>query len=182
MSLEIEAKMRVSDLAAMRRRLKAAGAKFAGGLSEINTFFDTPDGDLRRADKGLRLRANRDVKTGRTEQVVTFKGPRRAGPLKSRPEFEFTVDHPAAVVETFKNLGLVVSISFKKRRQSWKLGRCKVELDRLPRLGTFIEIEGPRAQAVLRVRRLLGLADAPMIRESYAAMMAARLANRKKSR
>jgi predicted adenylyl cyclase CyaB len=174
MPLEIEAKMSVPDFAAPLRRLKSAGAKPIGERMETNIFFDTPDASLRRADKGLRLRTHRDVSTGRVEHVVTFKGPRRPGPLKSRPEFEFTVTDPAAVRQMFKGLGLEISIIFKKRRQSWKLKGCRVELDTLPALGRFIEIEGPRPQSIMIVRRILGMEKSPMIRESYAALIAAR--------
>jgi len=174
MALEIEAKMRVADLAEIARRLKAAGAKPIGERIENNIFFDTPDGSLRRADKGLRLRANHDVKTGRTEQVVTFKGPTRRGKLKIRPEMEFTVDAPRAAVAAFKGIGLVVSVQFKKRRNSWRLKGCRVELDELPRIGRFVEIEGPSEAMVYRVRKLLDLAGHELIRESYAAMVASK--------
>jgi adenylate cyclase class IV len=47
-----------------------------------------------------------------------------------------------------------------------------VELDELPQLGTFIEIEGPSAAKVMACRKKLGLADEPMIPESYVAMVA----------
>src|ERR1700722_7111130 len=102
MGLEIEAKMQVTDLAVVRARLKSAGAKFVGKRQETNIFFDTPDANLRASDKGLRLRGNRGLKTGHTEYVVTFKGPRRPGKLKSRPEIEFTVDDPDALTEVFR--------------------------------------------------------------------------------
>jgi adenylate cyclase class 2 len=174
MPLEIEAKMKVDDLAALRRRLAAAGAKRAGEYLETNTFYDTPGASLRRAGRGLRLRANRDVRTGRTTHIVTFKGPRRAGPLKKRMELEFAVDDPAAFARVLKELGFVVSIRFRKRRQSWKLRGCSVDLDQLPSLGCFVEIEGPGDRQIMRVRTILGLADRPLIVQSYAALMARR--------
>jgi predicted adenylyl cyclase CyaB len=173
MGLEIEAKMRVEDLKEIERRLKSAGAKPIVTRIEDNIFFDYPDGALRGADKGLRIRANRNLKTGRVEQVVTFKGPRRPGKLKSRPEFEFTVDNPKAAIAAFKGLGLVISVRFKKHRSSWMLGGCRVELDELKGIGHFVEIEGPGAEKIMRVRKLLGLDQHDLIRESYAAMVAA---------
>jgi adenylate cyclase, class 2 len=175
MPLEIEAKMQVDDLAAMRRRLKAAGAKLAGNHLEINTFFDTPNAALRRADKGLRLRANRDARTGRTIHIVTFKGPRRPGPLKRREEIEFVVVDPHALTKVFAELGYAARLSFQKRRQSWTLAGCKIELDELPLLGTFIEIEGPSQPKIYSVRKRLGLTDQPLIRGSYASLLAERV-------
>jgi adenylate cyclase class IV len=45
-----------------------------------------------------------------------------------------------------------------------------VELDELPHLGCFVEIEGPDEQSVLAVRDRLGLAG-PGITKSYLAML-----------
>jgi adenylate cyclase, class 2 len=181
MAIETEAKMQVDDLAAVRRRLKAAGAKAAGSHLETNIFFDTPGAALRRADRGLRLRANRDTRTGRTVHVVTFKGPRKPGPLKRRKEIEFVVDDPDALVRVFAELGYVVTLRFPKRRESWTLGGCKIELDELPLLGTFVEIEGPRRAKIFSVRKRLGLDNRPLINGSYAALLAARLGKGRKT-
>jgi hypothetical protein len=51
------------------------------------------------------------------------------------------------------------------------LNGCEVELDILPRLGTFVEIEGPRDEIVLKVREQLQLTDRPLVRASYVAML-----------
>jgi adenylate cyclase class 2 len=168
---EIEAKMKVPDFDAVRRRLKSAGAKPSGDRQETNVFFDTAKSSLRRADKGLRLRTHRDMKTGRCEFVVTFKGPRQPGKLKVRQEIEFNVSDPAPVTAAFVALGFEISISFQKRRRTWTLDKCEIALDELPFLGTFVEIEGPTAAAVMHVRKLLDLNKEPLISDSYASMM-----------
>jgi adenylate cyclase class 2 len=173
MSLEIEAKMKVDDLDEVIPRLQSAGAVYVGEHQETNTFFDTPDGRLREADKGLRIRANMDTRTKQTEHIVTFKGPRQPGAVKTRLEIEFTVSDPAAATQTFEQLGFPVCITFQKRRRSWRLLQCKIELDELPNLGTFVEIEGPSEKQVLKARKALGLDDQPIITTSYAAMMSA---------
>jgi adenylate cyclase, class 2 len=53
---EIEIKLRVADLAALRRRLRALGARPGPRFHEINVLFDTPDQSLRRREMLLRLR------------------------------------------------------------------------------------------------------------------------------
>jgi adenylate cyclase class 2 len=168
---EIEAKMKVDDLDVIRRRLKSARAKTAGDRLETNIFFDTPKDSLRRTDKGLRLRTHRDMKTGKTEFVVTYKGPRQKGKLKIRQEIEFKVDDPAATTAALAALGFQISISFQKRRTMFRLQKCEVALDDLPCLGTFVEIEGPTSAAVMRVRKLLQLNKEALISDSYASMM-----------
>jgi adenylate cyclase class 2 len=62
-------------------------------------------------------------------------------------------------------------LSFEKRRETWKLGGCKVELDELPYLGSFVEVEGPADQEVMTVRDRLGLSDRPIVRSSYIALL-----------
>ena len=63
MPVEIEAKMKVADLGAVRARLQACGAQMQSIVLETNTFFDTEDRTLLARDQGLRLRHMRDVKT-----------------------------------------------------------------------------------------------------------------------
>ena len=53
---EIEAKMKVDDLAAVRAHLESIGAKRAGRALEMNVFFDTRDQSLLTNDTGLRIR------------------------------------------------------------------------------------------------------------------------------
>ena len=92
---------------------------------------------------GLRLRTNHDSATGTETHIITWKGPRQPGALKSREEVELTVTDPADAALLLEKLGYVKVLTFEKRRQSWQLGGCKVELDELPLLGSFVEVEGP---------------------------------------
>jgi len=175
MGLEIEAKMKIADLAAVRDRLRAAGGQFVGRVAELNTFLDTPDGSLKNRGQGLRIRINRNTDTGAATVVVTFKGPLHQGPMKTREEREATVENHDDMVRVFQALGLAVHLSFEKHRETWKLDACKVELDELPELGRFVEVEGPDEETVMRVRETLGLAAEAMIKDGYASMIAKHL-------
>src|SRR4051812_8406116 len=77
MAVEIEAKIKVDDLAPTRARLQEAGAKFVADRFEVNAIFDTDDRSLLAADKGLRVRVARNEKTNEQSVTLTFKGPRR---------------------------------------------------------------------------------------------------------
>lgn len=175
MPLEIEAKMRAPDLDLVRAKLRAVGAARVGVVAETNRFYDTPDGRLGKADQGLRLRTNADVETGQATHVVTYKGKRRPGKFKTREELEFATDDPTATAEVFDRLGYALEFSFEKRRESWTLDDCKIELDELPKIGTFVEVEGPSEAAVDAVRAKLGLADEASLQQGYASMVAKRL-------
>lgn len=178
MPLEIEAKMSVENHAPVRVQLQACGAKRHGVFHEINTFFDTEDRSLLAADKGLRIRVNRNIESGEEDHIITFKGPREPGPLKSREEVELAVEGSAEAIKLFECLGFKKTISFEKRRESWLLDNCKVELDELPYLGRYVEVEGPDDASVLRVREKLNLADRQMIKYGYIALLSGYLQER----
>lgn len=175
MPLEIEAKMKVPDLAAVRRRLQECGAISLGAVLETNTFFDTEDRSLLARDQGLRLRHTRNAQTAAELTTITFKGPRHNGLLKTRQERELVVGNAKDASVLLESLGFARVLSFQKRRESWELAGCRIELDELPHLGTFVEIEGPDEQTILKVREMLHLADRPLIRAGYVALLMAYL-------
>jgi adenylate cyclase class 2 len=170
--LEIEAKMRLTDADAVRDALHAHHAEARGSIFETNTFFDDDQGQLKSGDRGLRIRI--EQRDG-TEPVVTIthKGPRTQSQLKSRHESEVQVDDAHRAAELLNAMGYQPVLTFEKRRERWLLDECRIELDTLPKVGQFIEIEGPSDEAVMHVREKLGLYDAPLVRTSYAAMLSA---------
>jgi len=142
MPIEIEAKVSVPDVEVVRKRLREVGAEPAGSVIETNTFFDTDDRSLLAADKGLRLRKKVNASDASDVKfIITFKGPRRHGQLKSREEVELGVEGEREAMSLLSCLGYSRILSFEKRRESWKLGGCHVELDELPHLGTYVEID-----------------------------------------
>ena len=171
MALEIEAKMRIADLTRVADALKLAGATPVTEHHETNIFFDTPESSLLAGGKGLRLRIDREPANGRTTRIITFKGPRQSGPLKTREETEVIVDSEPSAIALLQCLGYRRVLTFEKIRRSWKLGDCKVELDELPLIGTFVEIEGPGDAEVMRVREQLGLSGTAIEMSSYASML-----------
>jgi len=171
MPVEIEAKIKVPDLEPTRRKLRELNAASDRLRLEINTFFDTEDGSLKAADKGLRVRINRFPQSGKEEAIITFKGPRQAGPFKSREETELNIDDAKTAAKLFTALGFPPVLSFEKRRESWKLDGCHVELDELPYLGTFVEIEGPSDEVVKKTQEKIGLKGLKPVKESYIGML-----------
>src|SRR5260370_7319354 len=80
---ETEIKLRVDQLASLKRRLVHLGFSVSKRrVLEINIVFDTPSGALRRELKLLRLRQAGSLGT------ITFKGPPAASRYKSREEIE----------------------------------------------------------------------------------------------
>ena len=171
MAIEIEAKFRLSDPEEMRRRLDAAGATPGGKVTEDNAFFDTPDGSLVAQDCGLRVRIARNADC-EPKCTLTYKGPRQPGQLKVRQEEEAIVASPGAIEGILTGLGYERTLSFQKHRESFALGPARIELDELPELGFFLEIEADDEQAVQTARQQLGLADEPTVTDTYVALVA----------
>ncbi len=179
MPLEIEIKLKVDDLAPVRERLKQLGAKRVGEALETNVFFDTADRALLGSDCGLRLRLSRDSASGNEKLRITYKGPRAEGPVKSREEIEVGVDSMDTAVELLERLGYMRMLTFEKRRETWMLEKsCSVELDTLPHIGSFVEIECKSEADVLRIREKLGLAHVNHVLPTYADLVSRHLNDR----
>ena len=176
MSDEIEVKFKVESHQALRRRLKALGAKYRQTVIQTDSYFDTPARTLLDGQAGLRVRetsVRRSAKGVRpdTRPQLTYKGPLRPGKAKIRREIQTYFDTPGAVAEMLAALGYEVILSFQKRRSTYRLGSCLIELDDLPLIGPFVEIEGPSERQVFALARKLGL-EGDSIRTSYAHLIA----------
>src|SRR6185436_13595210 len=141
--MELECKLAVDSHEPVRETLRAAKATRVGRVREINRLFDRADGSLRAAGCGLRIRRVTVLEGTGPGGSVTFKGPVQAGAYKLREEIETPVADPDAMERLLTALGYKVHVAFEKLRETWRLGGCLVELDELPRLGDFVEVEGP---------------------------------------
>ena len=177
LGIEIEAKMRLDDVAQLEARLTDAGATLTPLITEVNSYFDTPQGTLRGSDQGLRIRVERHEGNPQPTIIITHKGPRAHGDLKSRSETELQVTD--AQVATDLLVGIRVLCLDLVLRSGDGVGVSTTATSTsisFRTLGHFVEIEGPSEDAVLAVRRDLALDGLPMLRGSYVAMLDAYLA------
>jgi adenylate cyclase, class 2 len=172
MPIELECKIRVASHAELRERLRIAKADYVGCVLETNSLFDSPDRALQRAGCGLRIRSTIVLEGRGPGSTLTYKGPRTPGPFKRRKEIETGISDAGAAAALLHALGYVERIILEKRRESWRLGPCRIELDELPRLGLFVEIEGPDEAAIREAMITLDLANAESISETYVSMVA----------
>ncbi len=167
--LEVEAKVAVEDVEALRQRLVAAGARHQGTKEQDDVFFQHPSRDLVESDEALRLR-----REGNTMDL-TYKGPQRGGALKVRREE--TVLLGSDPTELLEALGFAAAARLRKRREQYHLddarGHLELALDHLEGLGWFLEVEcldEDEAAARARVHEgleRLGLAHLPTINRAY---------------
>jgi adenylate cyclase, class 2 len=164
MAVETEIKFRVDDLAALSRRLEAAGFRLQTPRSfESNVLYDTPDRRMRARTEILRIRNY----AGRC--LLTHKRLPDAGPgedrHKHRIETETEVSDGDALAQVFLSLGLVAAFRYEKWRTEWQDGEGHCVVDETP-IGDFAELEGS-PEWIDRTAQRLGIQTAQYITLSY---------------
>jgi adenylate cyclase class 2 len=184
---EVEIKLRVRDISAIRERLKRLHAReISPRTYESNTLYDTPKQDLRRRGQLIRIRIEQPA-SGFTKRgtkkaapaILTYKGPipstRRAikanRHFKVRDEAEVSVTGASELTSILRALGLHPAFRYEKFRTTYALPGVrglKIELDETP-VGIYLELEGPYA-AIDRAARLLGFDRNDYITETYGSL------------
>lgn len=184
MSIELECKLAVANHESVREKLRAAGAVRLGCVLETNRLFDDDQKRLLASDCGLRVRdvTVLDGDSSLRRATFTFKGPVARGAFKRREEIELSIGSADAMALMLEALGYTSWITFQKRRESWVLpgtsavdsqpAECRIDLDELPRLGFFVEVEGPNEPAIRSAVQSIGLDPARSILRGYPAMIA----------
>jgi adenylate cyclase, class 2 len=190
---ETEIKLRVTDIPALRRRLKQLKARqILPRTHELNTLYDTPNRNLARRGQLIRIRVERTpsrsskkLQSPSTEAKLTYKGPARnksnegAGHDRSKKksrykvkeEFELGISDAEQMRRILSALGLRPSFRYEKFRTTYALKRqrnLKIEFDETP-IGIFLELEGSPT-AINRAAKLLGYAPSQYITQSYGAL------------
>src|ERR1700739_4196159 len=96
--VEVEQKFRSVDFVALERKLRLLGAVESERHTEADHYFNAPDRDFARTDEALRLR-----RIGGNNRV-TYKGPKQAGPTKTRTEIEVSLENGTEVADDFCRL------------------------------------------------------------------------------
>jgi adenylate cyclase class 2 len=179
MGTEIEAKVRISDVAALERSVAALGAEYGGAWVEVDAFFDHPDRRLMEGDSALRLRISQPLDE-RAHQIqktamLTYKGPREPGRLKVRPEHQVDIPDPAAMREILRGLDYSEAFSYEKRRRKWRIEGAEITIDELPLLGFFVEVEAPDEARIDGLLGRLGLGNGEILTTSYVRLLLERL-------
>lgn len=133
--LEIEVKCPVDDLDAIEGKLKAVGAEFEGTLAQSDLYLSHPCRDFGKTDEALRLR----TENGRS--VLFYKGPKLDRTTKTREELSSPVPEPGPLLLILERIGFRRVMAVEKVRRVYRLDGVEVSLDRVARLGGFVELE-----------------------------------------
>ncbi len=146
MNNEIEAKYLDIDKAAIREKLKAAGALLLDPEKRMRrTVFDTgPNSYARVRDEGDKI-------------VLTYKNFIDEDDIMGCKEINLTVNDYDGAVKFLKACGLEAKAAQETLRETWRLDNVQVTIDTWPWIPTYIEIEGNSESEVWSVAEQLGL-------------------------
>lgn len=137
MPRNVEVKTRVEDLEALEDRVRELARERGDGESEVgepevlhqrDTFFGIGDGRLKIRDFG-----------DGTAELIFYRRPDTAGPKTSHYRKVEIRDPEALHGLLAEALGVVGEVV--KTRRVWVLDRTRIHLDRVERLGDFLELE-----------------------------------------
>jgi adenylate cyclase class 2 len=162
--VETEIKFSVDDVAALTRRLEAAGFHLETPRTfESNVLYDTPDRKLRARTEIVRIRSY-GGKWTLTHKRLPDEGPGEDR-HKHRVETETSIGDGKAVAEVFRSIGLAPAFRYEKWRSEWsdQEGHCVV--DETP-IGNFAELEGD-PEWIDRTASQLGVSHSDYMTLSY---------------
>lgn len=165
-NLEVEVKLWLPDLDALRARILAGGGELIQPrYYERNVAFDTANRDLYQRGQLLRLRMDRAA-------IITFKGVPSHAPAseaKVREELETQVSDFDTTEAILTRLGFVRQRVYEKYRETFRWGEVEIMLDEMP-YGNFVELEGDEA-AIKATAHALKLDWSKRLLTNYLALM-----------
>jgi adenylate cyclase class 2 len=175
MADEVEAKFKITD-----NEADAILAKLGRPQTrcETNIFYDTDSRKLEGRGESLRIRSE-SYSDGHTHFVMTFKGKKKKSRFKIRPEYETKVSSLEEASNIVTALGYKEFFRFEKRRSSYHFDECVIEVDQLPLIGHFCEIEAPSINKIEQMLKQLGFENRTLIVKGYGQLVAAAAKARK---
>ena len=166
--LNFEFKARLNNEQQVWAALKRLGARFVGTDHQIDTYFRVPSGRLK-------------VREGRLENALIFyqrRNLRRA--RQAAVEIMLLPRRNSLRTILARSLGTLAVVD--KRREIYFVKNVKIHLDRVHRLGKFLEVEAiSRTGDVKKIRsqarqfqKLFGITAKDIVAESYSDLILAK--------
>jgi predicted adenylyl cyclase CyaB len=159
--VNFEFKARLRNESHVRSALKRLRARYVGRDHQIDTYFEVPRGRLK-------------VREGKIENALIFYH-RSDSPRARRARIEMMLLPRRNSVRDVLARALGTRVVVDKRREIYFVGNVKIHLDRVRRLGQFVEVEAisrsgnlskARQQAV-KFQKLFRIPAADIVGQSY---------------
>jgi adenylate cyclase class IV len=168
----LELKAVATSLPRLRRILRELGARHVPRpLDQVDWYFTTPSGRLK-----LRQRKGQPA-----AELILYVRP---DAIKARTSDyqKLPVSDALGMLRLLRAM-FAPGVCVRKRRDLWLFGETRVHLDRVARLGTFVEIEVPFDRNAAEARRVmtmftdrLGIGAGDVLACSYADLLVGRMA------
>lgn len=173
---EIEKKILGIDkeqLLANIKQLKPVPKKLFEGLVRIK-YFDFSDHRIHKKRDLLRLRDFKEKRKKPYCEFVykTFKCIKNGCKYYDEMEYKLTYANAFKKSDAFlKELGLIQTVYYEKRRTNFSWGKIKFEIDEHPRIPVFLEIEGPSPAQINKAIKALKLEKNEQTADSISALL-----------
>lgn len=147
---ETEIKFLEIDTKALLKKLHTLKAKDLGEDLFREIIFYSKNSDFRKEKRIVRLRRSK------SNIFLTYKEHPAAGSSTS-VEIEINVDNEEKTVAFLEKIGLIAFRIQEKKRHSFILDDIKVDIDRWPKIPTYVELEGESEDALLKLALKLEL-------------------------
>ena len=159
--MEIEIKFKILDANIVRHTLKIIRAIKVSKKKEVDIYFDTYEQRLLKNEILCRLRKID------TAGILSIKEKtRKSKYFKIREEIEVKVSDFQKAKQCLEALGFKVSGGKEKIREFYTYKKTKICIDTLPKIGSFLEIEGTK-KSIIEVSKKLGFDYRKGITKSY---------------
>lgn len=172
MLYETEVKIRLGSEESLSSVITLCTNLYGAGenLLQIDEYFDTPDENLKAEDLTLRIRTINDIvrvamKSSREHVTQT---------IHKRIELEFAAANETEVREQIAKLGLIATAIYEKQRWRFKTDDSKIVIDKLPFIGTFVEIEAASVRRINNILKLLNLSADDAVSGNYTELLEAK--------
>ena len=164
----IELKLVIKDFRSISKLLKKNGAKHIERLSQVDTYFNCPNGRLKIREMN-----------GKRDELIFYNRPDRNGSKVSDYQRRELTQKQCKEINKVNKEKFGVMVVVKKKRNLWVYGHTRVHLDQVQKLGNFLELETVAKQISLHqakkehrnVIKLLNLAGYKCLSKSYSEML-----------
>jgi adenylate cyclase class 2 len=155
MSTEIEVKVLEIEPARIISKIEQLGGVQAGNWLIRTQVYDFPDRRLLSQGSYIRVRNEGSIWHWTYKRKISQSA--KCMEAKTMEELDVEASDPETVHHILQALGLEVVLYFEKKRQHYKNGSVIFDVDELPTIPPFLEIEAPSLQEIHDALEKLGI-------------------------
>ena len=157
--IEVEIKLPITNRESVKQGLQRLGFEEEHLVQESDIYFNSESYNLRQKDMALRIRSCKNLTTGESQAILTYKGPKMDNISMTRKELETKVEDAKVCQEILKGIAFTQVYPVCKLRQYYHLEQMTACIDQVEQLGDFLELEIIVEDESVRTKALEQLED-----------------------